>query len=196
MLRVLILSCSLKEQSKSRILAHAANDFLHKQGIETRLVDMREVSLPEYGSEECDQSVAVQQLTQEIAWANGVVIATPIYNWAVNSVVKKVVEATGADETGRKVRAWEDKVITFLCSAGVPQAYLAYLPTANSLMVDYKCIINPHVVFAVESDFDGSKITNESISKRLERVVSIAVELIDALKDRKLLSGWVYNRVV
>lgn len=189
-LRILVLSCSLKRDSKSRVLAHRALEFLHSQGVETRLVDMQEIMLPEYGREEYAQSVVVQQLTQEIAWANGIVIATPIYNWSVNSVLKKVVEATGADETGRKIRAWEDKVVTFLCNAGVPQAYLAYLPTANSLMVDYKCIINPHVVFGVEADFEDGKLVNPDVAKRLERVLLIAIELIDALKDRKLLSSW------
>lgn len=190
-LRILILSCSLKRESRSRILAIKASEFLHAQGVEARLVDMREVALPEYGREDYAQSVVVQQLTQEIAWANGIIIATPIYNWSVNSVLKKVVEATGADETGRKIRAWEDKVVTFLCNAGVAQAYLAYLPTANSLMVDYKCIINPHVLFGVEADFEDGKLVNQDVAKRLERVLSIAIELIDALKDRKLLSGWV-----
>ena len=191
MLRILILSCSRRRESKSRILAHKAQEFLHKQGVDTRLVDMQEVTLPDYRGDDDSQSVAVQQLTGEIAWANGVIIATPIYNWSVNSVVKKVVEATGADDTGRKIRAWEDKVVTFLCCAGVPQAYLAYLPTANSLMVDYKCIINPHIVFALRSDIEDGKIVNDDVTKRLERVLSIAIELIDALKDRKLLSGWV-----
>lgn len=190
MLRILILSCSLKRESRSRILAQAAQERLHDQGVETRLIDMRELSLPEYGDDDVSDSVAVQQLMRELVWADGVVISTPIYNWSVNSVLKKVVEATGADETGRKVRAWEDKVVTFLCAAGTQRAYLAYLPTANSLMVDYKCIINPHIVFAVGSDFEDGKIASEAVAERLQRVLLIAVELIDALKDRKFLSGW------
>lgn len=189
-MNITILSCSLADDSKSRRLAEEAAKFLTAWQVEVRLVDCRSFSLPDFDHGACYESPAVQRLTADLAWADGIVLAMPIYNWGGNSVAKKVVEATGADETGRRVRAWEDKVVTFLCAAGLAQSYMAYLPLANGLMLDYKCIINPHLCFAVGENFGAEDQLDEETRGRLERVLSVAVELTEGLRHRTILSGW------
>jgi len=188
-MKITILSCSLAEDSKSRRLAEEAAKFLAARQVESRLVDCRSLSLPDFDHGACYDSPAVRQLTADLAWADGIVIAMPIYNWGGNSVAKKIVEVTGADDTGRKVRAWEDKVVTFLCAAGLAQSYMAFLPLANGLMLDFKCIINPHMVFAVGENFDAQDRLDQEAAGRLERALSVAVELTEGLKDRTIRSG-------
>lgn len=190
MLRMIIISTSLSPGSKSRILAYEAQSYLVTRGMEVRFIDMKEQALPDFDHNTCYEHESVSHLTNQLAWAQGIVLSTPVYNWNSSGVLKKVIENTGTNDTGRKCRAWEDKVVTFLCSGGIPQSYMAYLSFANSLMLDYKCIINPHFVFAVEDDFSEEGIENEKIEARLKRVMDIAIELTDRLKDRKLLSGW------
>lgn len=189
-MKITILSCSLDQRSKSHRLAQDAESFLVARGVEVRLVDCRSLGLPDFDHAACYASPAVLQLTADLAWADGIVLAMPIYNWGGNSVAKKVIEATGADETGRRVRAWEDKVVTFLCAAGLPQSYMAYLPLANGLMLDYKCIINPHLCFAVGENFGVEDQLDEETRGRLERALSVAVELTEGLRHRTILSGW------
>ena len=103
-IKITILSCSLADDSKSRRLAEAAAQFLAARQVEVRLVDCRSLGLPDFDHGACYESPAVRQLTADLAWAEGIVLAMPIYNWGGNSVAKKVIEATGADETGRRVR--------------------------------------------------------------------------------------------
>lgn len=189
-MKITILSCSLADDSKSRRLAEEAANFFAARQVEVRLVDCRTLSLPDFDHGVCYESPAIRQLTADLAWADGVVIAMPIYNWGGNSVAKKIVEATGADDTGRKVRAWEDKIVTFLCAAGLAQSYMAFLPLANGLMLDFKCIINPHMCFAVGENFGAGGQLDEETQGRLERALSVAVELTEGLKNRVILSGW------
>lgn len=190
-MNILILSCSRNPVSNSSVLAHEAHAFLCMQNnVDVELIDARLIELPDFDHDDCYRSDAVQELTQKLAHADSIVIATPVYNWSTSGFAKKIMENTGTDDTGRLVRAWEDKVITFLCAAGISQSYLAYLPLANSLMLDYKCILNPHIVFAIGEDFQDRQIVNASIKMRLERVMRIAVELTELLQKRTILSTW------
>lgn len=190
MLKMIVISGSLSPHSKSRILAEETRKILSRGDAEVRYIDMREQDLPDFDHNKCYQHPSVDEVTNQLAWAQAIVIATPVYNWNSSASIKKLIENTGTDDTGRKCRAWEDKVVTFLCSGGIPQSYMAFLSMANSLMFDYKCIINPHIVFAVEDDFSNNAIRNPKVQERLERVMAITIELTECLKDRKLLSGW------
>lgn len=190
MLKIAIISGSLNSQSKSRILADAAKTHLMDKGMDVDFMDLRDYDLPEFDHEKCYENENIPRLTNRLSLVQSIVIATPVYNWSACAAVKKLIEHTGTDDTGRICRAWEDKVVTFLCSGGIAQSYMSFLSTANSLMLDYKCIINPHQVYAVEDDYGNGQIQNPKIQARLERVMDIAVELTDCLKDRKLLSGW------
>ncbi len=190
-MNILILSCSLNPTSNSRVLALAAQTYLNQlDEVSNTLIDARALDIPDFDHESTYQSAGVQHLTDQLAKADSIIIATPVYNWGTSGVIKKIIENTGTDDTGRLVRAWEDKVVTFLCAAGVPQSYMAYLPLANSLMLDYKCMINPHITFAIEDDFSDGRISNPKIEQRLTRVLNIHLELTQLLKPRTILSKW------
>lgn len=61
-----------------------------------------------------------------VAEADNVIMAVPIYNWAVGSSAKNFVELTGATAANGHRAAWFDKVVTFLCAGGLPHSYMAY----------------------------------------------------------------------
>ena len=48
----------------------------------------------------------------------------------------------GTQEVHR-VGALFDKVVTLLTAGGLAESYMAYTNTAISLMLDFKCVINP-----------------------------------------------------
>ena len=93
-MKITVLSCSLDPRSKSRRLAQDAERFLIARGVEVRFVDCRSLGLPDFDHAACYESPAVRQLTDDLAWADGIVLAMPIYNWGGNSVAKRVAEAT------------------------------------------------------------------------------------------------------
>lgn len=122
--------------------------------------------------------------------ADGIVLAAPVYNWSLGSVLKQLIEATGATgERGRKA-AWFDKTVTFVCAGGLPHSYMAYSSIAMSLMMDFKCIINPYVVYATERDWDGPETLSKPLADRMAKTMRVKREITEALSARTYSSDW------
>jgi len=189
-MRIAIISCSLNPTSRSRQLALFAQKHLTILGSEVDYLDMREFPLPAFAdAASCDTPV-VTDLVQRLARCTSIVVAVPIYNWSTGSVLKALMETTGNLDTGAKVHAWENKVLTFLCSGGLHHSYMAWGSTALGMMMDFKSIINPHVLYARERQITEDGVLEEKLQQRAEQVLSIHHELAEKLQDRKILTGW------
>lgn len=86
--------------------------------------------------------------------------------------------------------AWFDKIVTFLCAGGLPHSYMAYGPMALSLMLDFKCIINPYAVYSTDRDFNVDHAFSDKLTARLEKTMRVKIELADGLSKRQYRSGW------
>jgi FMN reductase len=80
-----------------------------------------------------------------------------------------MVELTGS--------AWEDKVVGFLCAAGGMGSYMSVMSFANSLMLDFRCLIIPRFVYATGDSFDGDKLIDTKVAKRIDQVVADLVRV-------------------
>ncbi len=148
--QVLIVATSLSTSSRSRLLAHLAAEKLARSGTPYTLLDLAETPLPFTGSAAGwgDPTVAkVKALTKA---ATHLLFATPVYNYDVNAVAKNYIEHMGKD-------ALEDKTVGFLLSAGGAGSYMAVMPFANSLMLDFRCWIVPRFLY-VSKDLEEGKL--------------------------------------
>lgn len=166
---ILIVSTSLNPTSNSRLLAQESARLLAADGADSQLLDLRDHPLPL-----CDGGAAyahpnVAQVRELIASADAVIIATPIYNYDGNAALKNLIELTG--------RAWENKTVGFLCAAGGKSSYMSVMALANSLMLDFRCLIVPRFVYATEEDFADRRITNEEQLRRVAQLVQATVRL-------------------
>ena len=107
--------------------------------------------------------------------AGGILVAAPVYNYDVAAAAKNMIELTGS--------AWEDKVVGFLCAAGGTASYMSVMAYANSLMLDFRCVIIPRFVFATSEAFDGENITDKKITERVEKVANDLVRFTKALRS-------------
>ncbi|MBT5855377.1 NAD(P)H-dependent oxidoreductase [bacterium] len=146
----LILSSSLNPNSKSRVLGQAVASEITRLGKKASFIDLRDHPLPF-----CDGGAAyghpnVGPLTEMISTADSITIASPIYNYDVNAVIKNLIELTG--------KAWTGKRVGCVLAAGGDRSYMGVLGITNSLMIDFRCHIIPRFVYASASDFaeDGS----------------------------------------
>ncbi len=64
----------------------------------------------------------------------------PVYNYDVNAVAKNFIELMGEDALG-------NKTVGFMLSAGGGGSYMAVMPFANSLMLDFRCWIVPRFLY-------------------------------------------------
>jgi FMN reductase len=169
----LVISCSLNPSSRSRGLATRAAEALREHGAEADLVDLQDVRLPHCDGAACYEVDEVLTLSDRIAAAEGVLLATPIYNYSASASVVNLIELTG--------QAWNDKVVGFLCAAGGAHSYMSVMGLANSLMLDFRSIVIPRFVYSDESAYDGSELVDPAIEKRLDELAATLIRIGRAL---------------
>ena len=190
-MKMTVLSCSLGTNSRSRRLAAAAVLMINQAGHEGSLVDLREIGgLPEFDNELAFDDPRYELLHSSIASSDGVVIASPVYNWALSSTTKALIEITGATGGQGRRSAWFDKLVTFVCAGGLPHSYTAYGSMALSLMLDFKCIVNPYVVYATERDWSEQVEPSTNLVARLQKAIAVKLELAGCLRNRAYRSDW------
>lgn len=165
-MKLVIYSCSLRLESKSRELALSVKRALEEGGNDVRLMDFSDSKLPLCDAGGSYGDATVQEANASGEWADGIVIATPVYNYTVNSTVKSLVEHCG--------RGWTGKTVGFVASAGGFGSYMALMGTANSLMLDFRCIILPRFVYATEGQFEDGKLQDQAV---VDRIATFSVEM-------------------
>lgn len=185
-----VISCSLDPESRSRSLAHLAVSHLETSGAQTSLFDLRDAPIPSFDNDTIFSDENFLSLFEAISSADGIVLAAPVYNWSLGSAVKQVIEATGATGMNGRKSAWFDKVVTFVCAGGVPHSYTAYTSTATSLMLDFKCVINPYTVYTTDRDWVESDVLSKTLTERLAKTMQVKMEITKALSNRSYVSGW------
>jgi FMN reductase len=158
---ILVISTSLRDASRSRVLAEQAFACAGGLGMAADWMDLRDHPLPPCDGEGCFSHPEVAALRPRIEAASAILLAAPVYAYGLSSVARNLVELTG--------RAWNAKPVGLLCAAGGKGSYMAPLSFANSLMLDYRCPIIPRYVYA-----DGSAFENGAPSGDLEvRIVEL-----------------------
>ena len=171
---LLIISCSLSPSSRSRILANEAAKTLSSLEANVQTLDLRDHPLPMCDGEDCDPKL-LAPLREAIKRADAILLAVPIYNYDVNAAAKNLVELTGS--------AWEGKLVGFLCAAGGHSSYMSVMSLANSLMLDFRCLIVPRFVYATKQDFDSQSVSSPKVRDRIQQLCTETVRLGKALGE-------------
>jgi FMN reductase len=170
----LVISTSGNPDSNSRRMGRVAFAHLQKRKVDCDWIDIREMDLPLCDADKCYGMPSAKKLTGAIEAADGILIAAPVYNFDVAAAAKNMIELTGS--------AWEDKIVGFLCAAGGQASYMSVMAYANSLMLDFRCIIIPRFVFATGEAFDGDNISDKEINARIGQVADELVRFTKALR--------------
>ena len=171
---VLVVSCSLNPASRSHALAVAAGAALGAFGAPHELIDLREWDLPICDGKRCYEHPSIGPVTEKVATAGAILIASPVYNYDLNAAAKNFVELTG--------QAWGEKPVGFLCAAGGQRSYMSPIGLANSLMFDFRCHIVPRYVYATKEDFTASHEPRPELAGRIRQLAESATDLAAALR--------------
>ena len=162
----LVISSSLNPKSRSRLLALIAFKTLKNMDVSVDWLDLADHSIPLCDGDSTYKNPKVKELREKIQNAKGILFAVPIYNYDVNAAAKNLIELTGD--------AWANKVVGFLCAAGGKGSYMSVMSLANSLMLDFRCLIIPRFVYSTGEDFEEGEVTDPNVG---ERVSELAKEL-------------------
>ena len=168
----LIISGSLRSTSLSRVMAEALVKAYDSLKIPSSLIDLREFTLPLCDGESAYGHRHVATMNAEISAARVIIVATPIYNYDANAAVKNLLELTGS--------SWEDKTVGFLCAAGGGSSYMSIMGLANSLMLDFRCLIIPRFVYAHGKDFVEGQPTS-ALAERIQELAAASVKIRNAV---------------
>tara|TARA_Y100000758_G_scaffold275224_1_gene219465 strand:+ start:146 stop:601 length:456 start_codon:yes stop_codon:yes gene_type:complete len=135
--------------------------------------DLQDNPLPMCDGDKCYDLPEVLEFREKVKNADGIIMATPVYNFNVSSGAKNIVELGG--------RMLYDKIFGFMCAAGGRNGYMSVMSLANSLMLDFRCYIIPKFVYATKHDFDDGKISNSDIKERIEELGTELIRVSKAL---------------
>ena len=171
----LVISTSGNPDSNSRRMGRAAFAHMQKKNVECEWIDISTMELPLCDADKCYGMPGSKKLGAAIEAADGILVAAPVYNYDVAASAKNMIELTGS--------AWENKIVGFLCAAGGTSSYMSVMAYANSLMLDFRCVIIPRFVFATGEAFDGENIIDKRIVERIETVADELVRFTKALRS-------------
>jgi FMN reductase len=170
----LIVACSLNPESRSLALAQQAVEALRQAGKDVDFMNLKENPLPFCDGDSVYAQPEVISVAERVQKADGILLSVPIYNYDANAAAKNLIELTG--------KGWEDKVVGFLCAAGGQSSYMSIMSMANSLMLDFRCIVLPRFVYATGNSFEGDKLTDPEIEKRIQKLVDQMIKISRSLK--------------
>jgi len=171
----LVISTSGNPDSNSRRMGRVAFAHLRKRKVAADWIDIREMELPLCDGDKCYGMPGSRKLRTSVEHADGILIAAPVYNYDVAAATKNMIEITGS--------AWEDKIVGFLCAAGGTGSYMSVMAYANSLMLDFRCVIIPRFAFATSDAFNGEHISDKKIDERIKQVADELVRFTKALRS-------------
>jgi NAD(P)H-dependent FMN reductase len=147
---------------------------LEKAKVDCTWLDISELELPLCDADACYSKPGSQSVSKAIKAADGLLLATPVYNYDVSAAAKNLVELTGG--------AWEDKVVGFLCAAGGMNSYMSIMAFANSLMLDFRCVIIPRFVYATGRAFEGDELKDKEVGGRIDELAGELIRFTKALR--------------
>ena len=126
-------------------------------------LDLAEYSIPLCDGKSAYDNFQVREIREKIHHARGVLLAVPIYNYYPNAAAKNLIELTG--------KAWSNKVVGFLCAAGGKGSYMSVMSLANSLMLDFRCLIIPRFVYSTGEAFEEGRVADPKVENRVKELV-------------------------
>jgi FMN reductase len=154
-------------------LAEYLREYYESQQVSCAFLDLRAVNLPLCDGETAYGHPDVAKCAKLITEARVIIAATPVYNYDVCAALKNLVELTGD--------SWEDKVVGFLCAAGGASSYMSVMSLADSLMLDFRCLIIPRFVYATRNDFSEAKVPTEEVKGRIARLAQASLAIKNAV---------------
>ena len=185
------MSSSLDPNSRSAVIARVCLEKLERQNVPTAFIDLREIQLPRFDNDTVYKTPEYADLHAKIAVSDGLLLCTPIYNWSVSAELKRLIEATGSTPPDGLLRrgAWFDKVVTFAGAAGLPHSTMAFGGLAQSLMLDFRCVVNPYQIYLHNRHWTETGLGDEA-DTRIEKTLSVMLELTALLTARTYRSSW------
>jgi len=161
---VVTLAGSPSQRSRSAVLLDVARRWLHERGVEVRSYQVRDFAAEDLLHARFD-SPQVLELLEQVARADGLVIATPVYKASIAGALKVLLDLLPE-------RALSHKVVLPLATGGSSAHMLAVDYALKPVLAALKAQEMLHGVFAEDSQIayataDASAQLEPALERRL-----------------------------
>jgi FMN reductase len=170
--KILVISASLNPASRSRIMASEVFAQLPANA-DKEFLDLRDYDLPMCDAGACYANPLVAKVQTKVKEASCILVSFPVYNYSCSAALKNLIELTG--------KAWEGKIVGFVCAAGGHSSYMSVMSIANSLMLDFRCVVIPRFVYSEGSAFNEQGLNSDKVKERLKELGATGVQMMNAL---------------
>lgn len=129
---VVVVSSSLSQHSRSRVMCRYTVQALTEQGLDAQLIDLAALALHSYPHSEND--LTVRAALEQFNAAHGWVLAAPIYNFGASGVLLNFLHYALDSDFGR----WKPFVL--LASMGGQRSALALDHVARTLIYEVNAV--------------------------------------------------------
>jgi len=180
-IRILGISGSLRKASYNSALLHAAQE-LAPPDLHLDIADISQIPLYNHDLQAQGFPAAVQQLGEQIRAADGLLFATPEYNYSVSGVLKNTID--WISRLKEQPFAGKPAAICGASMGALGTARAQYHLRQIGVFVDLRFINKPEVMIgAAHERFDAEgKLTHEATRKF---VGDLLVALRDAVRHSK-----------
>lgn len=186
---ILVVSSSHDPASRSEKLALLCKEQLLPHSNVT-FISLKEFAMTGYDLNDPLKSQSYLKLHALVSASDGLVLASPVYNWACCAELKRFIELVGTTPPDQSVKsAFFDKILAFVNAGGGGFSYTAFTGLASSMMLDFKCIVSPYNIYAENRDWDGENVSPR-IQARIEKSMQVFLNLVTLLEKRTYTSGW------
>ncbi len=180
-MNILVLSSSLHPNSRSRAMAQRA--FLHltaqrPHGCHATWLDARDLDLPHCDGHEAWAHDGSARLRAALDAADGILLAYGVYNYAASASAKSLLEHGG--------RSWSAKPVGIAASSGSEGSRMAAMNLVHPLMLDFRCPIVPRLVYASQLAFDGTRINDDDVARRIDELAEEVARFTRALMPSRV----------
>jgi FMN reductase len=109
-------------------------------------------------------------VAQTIMEADAIIIGTPVFQASIPGTLKNIFDLL-------PVKAFHDKVVSMLVTAGSPKHYLVAEQQLKPILSYMKAQIVQTYVFIEEKDFHRKEITNDDVLFRIDRLIEDTIVL-------------------
>ena len=155
--RILGVASSMRNGSYSTLALKNALDFAKKNGMDTRLLDLKETHLPMFYSED-NETPEIKQVTEDVKWADAFILATPDYHGSMSGNMKNFLDYFWSDFAG--------KLFGYIC-ASHEKGLTAMEQMRTAVRQCYGWSMPYGVSIHGEEDFENGDIKNHKLKSRL-----------------------------
>lgn len=187
--RITAIGGSTEENSSTLVFLKFAASQLVTKGAEVKIIDLRELNLPiySYPSPGFKKDKKLAEFLEIISNSDGLLLASPEYHGTVSAVFKNIIDYLEY-LSGNNPPYLTGKPVGLIAAAGVENAGYNTLQTMINIVHSLRGIVSPSslaIGSANKQVNSTGEITNESISRKLNRLAAEVYDLSIVLNINK-----------